>query len=1077
MKSRIDCGFMAVCMFASAMMCMTLRADAQTRYMNWENPVIHPIDLSPDATTLAVCNLPDSRIEIFDVTTGAPVRTAVIPVGIDPVSVRFRTNGELWVANHISDSVSIVDLAAGRVVATLQTKDEPCDIVFANGKAFVSISQMNAVQVFDPIARTMTDEIAIVGEDPRAMAVSGDGTKVYVAIFESGNHSTILGGGADSSPTFAPKNVVSDAAGPYSGTNPPFNTSNPGDFDPPKDSGNGTPPAVGLIVKKDASDNLWKDFQGTDWTDLVSGTNSSLSDRPSGWDLYDHDVAIIDTSTHAVTYATWLMNANMGIAVNPVSGLVTVIGTDGTNEIRFEPNITGKFTKVLMANVNPSTLSKTIVDLNAGHLDYLTGTVAQTERDKSIGDPRGIVWTSSGTKGYVSGLGSNNVIIIDANGARTGNDRIDVGEGPTGLALDESRNRLYVLNRFSMEISTIDTSTDTELLPRVALFDPSDDAIKVGRKHLYDTHKTSGLGQISCGSCHIDSRTDRLAWDLGDPTGDVKALDDPGLPGTDLNLGAGMPFLTSSFTPFHPMKGPMSTQTLQDIIGKEPFHWRGDRLGLEEFNPAFVGLNGDDTTLTAQEMQEFEDFLETIHFPPNPFRNFNNTLKTDVPLPGHFTSGRHSAAGQPLPNGNAQNGLDLYRGITGNPSTRRRLDDNAFTCVQCHTLPTGMGTDFTLVGSNFVQITPNASNHPTAPGAHHIQLVSVDQSTQRAIKTPQIRNAYEKVGFDMTQQFNLAGFGFLHDGSVDSLARFVDEPVFTTANDQETADLVAFCLSISGSDLPEGTTVADTTNFIFEPPGPASKDSHAAVGKQVTITSAALVPLFGYADIIAEMINLADADPGRVDLIANGVQNSENRAWFYDRTTDMFVSDRDNESLTPAALRALASVGAELTYTVTYRGGGERIAIDRDEDGFGNRTEIDLGSDPADAGSTPMPPDIMIAGSPVAFGVQFIEVGPSAPQTVTVMNAGAGNLLFTGPGFAITGTDAADFSFSPAPSTNTITPAGMRDVNIIFDPATSGAKSATLEITTNDPDQPTVLVPITGVGAPMTRAHDWKRYK
>ncbi|MFO1498586.1 MAG: hypothetical protein U1G07_09370 [Verrucomicrobiota bacterium] len=29
---------------------------------------------------------------------------------------------------------------------------------------------------------------------------------------------------------------------------------------------------------------------------------------------------------------------------------------------------------------------------------------------------------------------------------------------------------------------------------------------------------------------------------------------------------------------FHPMKGLMVTQTLQDIVGHELFHWRGDRL-------------------------------------------------------------------------------------------------------------------------------------------------------------------------------------------------------------------------------------------------------------------------------------------------------------------------------------------------------------------------------------------------------------------------------------------------------------------------------------------------------------------
>ena len=57
---------------------------------------------------------------------------------------------------------------------------------------------------------------------------------------------------------------------------------------------------------------------------------------------------------------------------------------------------------------------------------------------------------------------------------------------------------------------------------------------------------------------------------------------------------------------------------------------RGDRDGLEEFNGAFVGLQGADATLTAQEMQEFESFLATLHFQPNPHRNFDNTLPTSL---------------------------------------------------------------------------------------------------------------------------------------------------------------------------------------------------------------------------------------------------------------------------------------------------------------------------------------------------------------------------------------------------------------------------------------------------------------
>jgi hypothetical protein len=91
-------------------------------------------------------------------------------------------------------------------------------------------------------------------------------------------------------------------------------------------------------------------------------------------------------------------------------------------------------------------------------------------------------------------------------------------------------------------------------------------------------------------------------------------------------------------------------------------------------------------------MQEFEDFLATIFFPPNPFRNFDNTLPTNLPLPGHTTTGRFGPAGMPLPNGDAVRGLAAYR-------PPRLLDNGALACSTCHTLPTGMGTDTRLVGN------------------------------------------------------------------------------------------------------------------------------------------------------------------------------------------------------------------------------------------------------------------------------------------------------------------------------------------------------------------------------------------
>ena len=46
----------------------------------------------------------------------------------------------------------------------------------------------------------------------------------------------------------------------------------------------------------------------------------------------------------------------------------------------------------------------------------------------------------------------------------TSADYIDTGGGPSGLILDEARNRLYVMTRFDNTISVIDLTNDSTLL-------------------------------------------------------------------------------------------------------------------------------------------------------------------------------------------------------------------------------------------------------------------------------------------------------------------------------------------------------------------------------------------------------------------------------------------------------------------------------------------------------------------------------------------------------------------------------------------------------------------------------------
>src|SRR5687768_7674801 len=81
-------------------------------YLEFEAGPVRPLALSADKTKLYACNIPDNRLEIFDVSATGISHSASVPVGMSPVAVAQRTAGEVWVVNHLSDSVSVVDVAS-----------------------------------------------------------------------------------------------------------------------------------------------------------------------------------------------------------------------------------------------------------------------------------------------------------------------------------------------------------------------------------------------------------------------------------------------------------------------------------------------------------------------------------------------------------------------------------------------------------------------------------------------------------------------------------------------------------------------------------------------------------------------------------------------------------------------------------------------------------------------------------------------------------------------------------------------------------------------------------------------------
>ncbi|HEV7731693.1 MAG TPA: hypothetical protein VGR62_06000 [Candidatus Binatia bacterium] len=922
-------------------------------FVNFESGHVRPLALSPDGTRLFAVNTPDGRLAIYDVTAGGLTLAAEVPVGVEPVAVAARTNTEVWVVNHLSDSISIVQINAAtpslsRVSRTLLTCDEPRDIVFAGpggNRAFITAARRGqncpitvvpnndifitegveraVVQVFDAtnlgatLGGTTLTNILLFTDTPRGLARTPDGSTVYAAGFHSGNRTTAIN-----------EQIVTSGAGLPA---------------PPAGSTPGAPP-TGLIVR----------FNGTNWVDeLNRNWNAGVA-----LSLPDRDVFIINANgsppalaggTNVVVGAGTIL-FNMAVRPN-ASGQLYVSNLDSRNSVRFEPRIVGDplgrgvqghIAESRITVVNGTT--PTARHLNP-HINYLCtppGCISpQSERDNSLAFPTDMVFSSNGQRVYVAGLGSGKVGIFDAAGLEAGTINastktlVGVGGGPSGLALDEARNRLYVMNRFDHDISIVSnannpaTAFESSVVP--LRYDPSPAIVQEGRQFLYDARNTSGHGDSACASCHIFGDFDSLAWDLGDPFG--ASVPNPN------------PFRVGSGGPFHPLKGPMTTQTLRGMAGAGPMHWRGDRTGgvtggdpLDEdlafkaFNPAFVGLLGRSTELTPSEMQAFADFILTVVLPPNPIRSLDNVATAP------------QAAG-----------LNLFQ--------NQVTDAGALTCVFCHRFP--FGTD---------------------------GFSTIEGETQE-FKVAHQRNLYTKVGM-----FGLAGvtgnlgeqvrgFGFLHDGSVPTVQNFIGSAVFQNLTLTQERQIEQFLLA------------HDTG---LEP----------AVGQQVSIDSAT----FNTAAFV-NRINLlvARADAGACDLTLKGNFGGESRGAVYVGGNN-FRTDRHSEALlTVTAARNLAgTAGQELTFTCVPPGLGERVGVDRDEDGVFDRRELDCGTDPANTSSFP-PTLVGACGGPTTTST-------TTSTTVTTTSTSSTTLATTTTSTSTTTTsDSITITTTSSTSTTTTT--------------------------------------------------------
>ena len=923
-------------------------ATAQPNFLNFESGQVRPLTLSPDGTTLFAVNTPDNHLEIFDVSAAGISHRTSVAVGLEPVTVAARNDAEVWVVNHLSDSVSVVDVSSTppRVVRTLLVGDEPRDCVFAGtggNRAFITTAHMGQhrndpsiasvpgagdpqlttpgidradVWVFDATAPGSAfggEPIEIVTfftDTPRALAVSNDGNTVYVAGFHTGNRTTTVSEGVVCN-GFA-------SAGPCSGdgiTSPgglsggQLPGGNPG---PSTDHLGVLAPEVGLIVQYDPATGVWKDELGRNWN---NGVRFNLPDE----DVFALDANTLNQIAVHVGVGTTLFN----MVVHQQTGDLLVTNTEARNVTRFEgpgsfagSTVQGHLAESHVTIIdNPNVTDPTGANVKPrhlnSHLDYsvLAGDPGfdPTARLHSLAIPTAAEIDSSGNL-YVAAFGSSTIGVIDITALENGTfdptvasaDYLPVsGGGPSGLALDPNHDRLYVLTRFDNSISVFDLTSRAEI-DHQPIHNPEPAVVRDGRPFLYDAKHTSANGEASCAGCHIYGDLDQLAWDLGNPDDEVTS--NP----MSIKLEAAALFFGSSLNggaevdEFHPMKGPMTTQTLKGLANGGPMHWRGDRsngvfgigtgeeLSFDNFIVAFSGLLGRATILPAAEMNKFTDFALTMILPPNPVRALDNSLTPDQ-----------------------QAGLDFYAG------SRRSdgfpvLANLGFTCEGCHTLDPSQGFFGTNGDASF-------------------------ENEEQIIKIAHLRNLYKKIGMHgmpAVDFFNggnnghkgdqIRGFGFLHDGSVDTIFRFFQATVFNDNNGV-------------GFDGPAGGDVKrrQMEQFMLA----FDSDLAPIVGQQVTLDPTNSAVAGPRIDLLMQRANTSFVSKevgGTVtecDLVVKGTIAGEARGAFYDGTN--FVMDRAADPpMTDAALRALATTpGQELTYTCAPPGLGQRMALDRDQDG------------------------------------------------------------------------------------------------------------------------------------------------
>lgn len=744
----------AVAAFAAV---LALRALAQTPgtdnrdgyFVNYEEPPIHPMELSSNGTELWVVNLPDSSVSILSATTLAFLRD--VDVGLGPVTIRRRPGGEtpeMWVACHSTGSVFVIDetlkivrntipLGVPDPVTGIAFGSEPCDIVFdsTGSKAYVSLSILNQIAEIDCVLKKVNQRFEfgslyvpnfggtlppgyvpefIHAEEPRSLVI--DGSTLYGLSFESGNGTVPV-------PVFDP--------------NPE------------------RPIALETVPVQ------WWDV----WTTNMSAAAPHIP--PPDRDLFSFALGGATPPTGEI--ALWRMGSfDFDVLVNPnppegvASPQFLVSNVDFKNTLLGEHQFPTAGIARHRVSIASPWVSGTVPPQPTTHVDLNDPLSLDPGYQPTVkfGVPNEMALSSDGSRLYVACYETKSTAVLSV-GASGGSTSLKVvgalkssGAGPRGVLVNEAASRVYVYNRADNTVDAFATPAGVGFEATAAAtgsigVDVTPVLAKAGRKHHIDA-ANSGNGLQSCNTCHMDVHHDRIGWDLGEFSGNL-ALE-------AISKDA---------------KKTKVTMSLRGIEETAPFHWRGDRADLVDFNPAFQGLLGG-SLLDDPAFAEFQAFIFNVSYPPNPrqraTREFSDPATAGL---GFFTTPDAHAIG-----------FDTVPTLA------------PMTCAGCHSMAGFSGTN-NQVNNDFELPLPEDATQLRGLFDKESDVMDLN-----AADPTFLANAFEKAPATF--------WGFGNGGSVDTVRDFVGLVVFQQT-DPEKDDIAQFLSEFDTGSAP-ATAFAWTLN-------------------------------------------------------------------------------------------------------------------------------------------------------------------------------------------------------------------------------------------------------------------------